>query len=206
MGEALTDRLKQQRDLLEQIRVLEKRLIELKREVIRIGSRARQSRGQTESCLFAIFKVNHVFLAFPVSDVEQVELMPAIIPLPQAPSAIVGLINYHGDRLAVLDLAQSIGQTASRVDSDKTLVVCRALGLRFAVLIDEVLEVVSVKPEEIRAADEVFPGTLKAIGIVLVSDRTAFVIDTLSLAISAQVESLERNEDNENQELAKNGV
>src|SRR5829696_8031455 len=55
-------------------------------------------------------------VALLTDDVERVLPMPSLTPLPDAPRGVAGLLNLHGDVLAVVDLRWRL----ERAESDQT--------------------------------------------------------------------------------------
>jgi chemotaxis signal transduction protein len=77
--------------------------------------------------------------AMPVAQVIQVARIGDITAVPGAPRSVLGVRNFHGQILPVLDLAQLLGVT--RTEPAMYVIVGEAVGQRAGLAIDEVTEV-----------------------------------------------------------------
>jgi chemotaxis signal transduction protein len=177
-------------DLLEQIRTLENKLVSLKRELIQIGPKHNERSANGDRLRYTLFSVRERLIAIPISDVEQVEQMPGVSRLAQPDSVVIGLVDYHGAQLAVIDLAALLGLSPGIVSADKVLIICCAMSLRFALMVDEVADVVTVSSDRIRIADEVMAGSFRSNGFIHTSDKTAAILDGYAIALSAQLNDI----------------
>jgi purine-binding chemotaxis protein CheW len=59
----------------------------------------------------------------PITDVKETMLVRPITPVFLTPSWLAGIINLRGDVVAVLDLAQLLGQPASTIDDESRIVI-----------------------------------------------------------------------------------
>ncbi len=176
-----------------QIRELEDRLVELKQDLV--FSTAVVTPGpETSNLDFLLVKIGEHTLAAPVSFVEEVVEMAALTSLRKDVQTVVGLLNYHGDMIAVIDLAQLVGIGTSEIDSSKAMVICHVESRTFALLVDEAIETITTDPDAVVISDKVLPGLLKAAGILKLSDGgTAFIMDLGWLSIGAQLAGLLRD-------------
>jgi purine-binding chemotaxis protein CheW len=88
--------------------------------------------------------------ALPAAAIERVVRGLSIQPLPGAAAATVGLAEFAGEPLAVVDLAHWLGVRRARPASSGLTVVARLgdarAGERLGLAVDEVLEVTAVTP------------------------------------------------------------
>lgn len=183
-----TSPLLDQSNLLSKIRNLENELIGLKRELISKGTTAPKQEISSHDHTFALFMLHNRAFAIPIWHIEQVELVPSLVELAQPQSEVIGLCNYHGDYIAVIDLSVLMGLAPNTITSSKVLVVCNLEGVRLAVLMDETHDVVVVNRDQIRVSEEVLPGAIRAVGILDISGQTATIVDMLSIALQIQLD------------------
>ncbi len=170
-----------------QIRMLEDRLVGLKQDLL-LSTATVTPDTQTTDLNFLLLKIDEHTLAAPISFVEEVVEMAALTSLRKDVETVAGLLNYHGDMIAVIDVAQLVGVGKSTVDASKAMVICHIEPRTFALMVDEAIEVVTTDPDAIVISDEVLPGLLKASGILKLPDGgTAFIMDLGWLAIGAQL-------------------
>lgn len=179
---------------LEHIRRLEKELVKLKQDLV--FSTATFALDPTLSDLnFLLIKIGDEVLAAPISFVEEVVEMPALKALREDAKTVAGLVDYHGDLLAVIDVAQLMGMERARITSRKALVICRVEPRTFALMVDEAMEVVTTSPDAVTVSDEVLPGMLRAAGMLKLDNHgTAFIMDLGWLSTGAQLAGMLAND------------
>jgi chemotaxis signal transduction protein len=127
--------------------------------------------------------------------VEEVVELPALTPLHESVRTIAGLCNYHGQVVAVIDVAELSGGSRTVITSDRVLVICTVKPRTFALLVDEALEVVTAEPGAVTLADEVMTGVLRSAGVLkLPGNSTAQIVDLAWLAVGAQLAALLRTD------------
>jgi purine-binding chemotaxis protein CheW len=95
--------------------------------------------------LYCTFRLAGRLFGVDVRAVKEVSTRTAFAPVPQAPPAVVGLVNLRGQLHLILDLGRLLGLGATAVTPDSRLVVFKpAVGESFGVLADAVGDVVRV--------------------------------------------------------------
>ena len=79
----------------------------------------------------------------PAEQIVEVLRMVAITPVPDQPPWALGVVNRRGEPLPVIDLASRLGLPAVEPGLDSRLVVCRAGGRTFGVVVDHADAVVT---------------------------------------------------------------
>jgi chemotaxis signal transduction protein len=82
----------------------------------------------------------------PLTAVERVLPMAAVLPLPEADSSWLGVLNLHGSVLPVINPRSRLGLPTPGLTADQRLVVLRGEGA-FLMWVDEVEDVVGVSPD-----------------------------------------------------------
>jgi purine-binding chemotaxis protein CheW len=179
---------------VEEIRELEARLVGLKKELLFRAATVRRA-GAEGSLSFLVARVGQSLFAAPILNVEEVVELPALVPLPDAARTIAGLCNYHGRMLAVIDVAELTAGTRTALSASCVLVICEIPPRVFALLVDEVLEVIVADESAVTLADEVMTGALRSAGVLsLPGGVTAQIIDLEWLAIGAQLAAALRDD------------
>ena len=128
----------------------------------------------TDTLTIVVFRLDEQRYAVPLAVAERVVQVAEITPLPHAPRAILGVLNVHGQVVAVLDLRQRLGlQTRELILSDELLLV-RAGQRIIALLVDGVEGVMECpRPAQV-AVDRIAPGLAC---VVKQTDRLLLVHD-----------------------------
>src|SRR5512145_2335708 len=82
------------------------------------------------------FSLGPQIYGLPIEDVVEVAAMVELVEMPDAPPALLGMMNRRGNILPMLDLRQVFNQAATPV-STTTLFIVVAHGLRMAGLVVE---------------------------------------------------------------------
>ena len=125
----------------------------------------------------AVFKVDEIRVALAVETVERVTAAADLAPLPGAPTAVLGVANFHGVPIAVFDLRRRLGR-AGRPQrlSDKWAIV-RAAKRSLALVADEVEGVRQVPAAALLPAATLVPGARYLTEIATLPDGLIFIHD-----------------------------
>jgi chemotaxis signal transduction protein len=179
---------------VDEIRALEARLLSMKKDLL--FSAATVDDGEVERSLsFLVVRVAGGLFAAPISQVDEVLEVPELTLLHEGVRTIAGLCNYHGQMLAVIDVAELSGGSPTAISAERVLVICTVAPRTFALLVDEALEVVAAEPRSVTLADEVMTGVLRSAGVLKLPDNsTAQIINLAWLAVGAQLATLLRSD------------
>jgi purine-binding chemotaxis protein CheW len=105
-------------------------------------------RGETLELL--CFQLCERVLAIDIMGIREILRSQKIIPVPEAPPHIAGVLNLRGELMPVVDLHTALPSAPERGSADDPkLVVVRTGRRTAAILVDRVLEVVSVPLAEL---------------------------------------------------------
>ena len=103
--------------------------------------------------------------------------MVAVTPVPDAPSWLIGVIDLHGRVIPVTDLRVRLGHPAKEPCQDDRLLVVSLSEQTFALVVDEVTEVVALPGSEVETPPDSLRNSryLKAVvrrenGLILIVD------------------------------------
>lgn len=126
--------------------------------------------------LFTV-RVDQQRYALRLEEVERVLRMVEITPLPEAPPAVLGLINVQGRVMSVLDLRACFDLPQRQVEPEDVLVIVRTAGGLMALAADGV-DGVSEGPEQATvAAGEILPAPAHLEGVVKLEDGLVLICD-----------------------------
>lgn len=121
-----------------------------------------------------LFKMNQQHYLIAAETVEEVVDTVQITKVPLAPLWVKGLINLRGTVLTVISLAQLVGLPESK--TNRNIMIMKKDDERRGLLIDEVIEVVDVDPDDIQLSEG--QAALYFTGVVDLGEQTiADVID-----------------------------
>jgi purine-binding chemotaxis protein CheW len=122
-------------------RVLEERAAALAR-----SSEDEETNGETIGVV--VLAIGDERYGVEVQDVQEIETLDKITPIPGTPAFWAGVVNLRGSMYPVLDIERYLGLPVSEVDDPKVALVSRA-GLSVGLLVDEVAEIRKVRSSEI---------------------------------------------------------
>jgi purine-binding chemotaxis protein CheW len=133
---------------------------------------------------YLVFKLNDNTYGVPLSDVKEVIGMPTMVPVPQSPNYLLGLINLRGRVISAIDLKTKLGMGKGTdvkrpamilVEGDVTVMGC---------VVDAISEVLSIKEDEIeRQVKENVPVSTTYIqGIARFTDKPMILLLDLKKA------------------------
>jgi len=115
--------------------------------------------------------------ALRLQDVERVVRMVEITALPEAPSAVLGLINVQGRVLSVIDLRGCFNLPPREVDPEDVLVIVHTAAGEVALAADGV-EGVSEWPEQATVfKEEILPAPQHLEGVVKLPNGLVLICD-----------------------------
>ncbi len=148
-----------------------------------------------------VFRLEGQRYALDLSQVERVVSMVAVSPLPETPAVVVGVINYRGSVVPVLDLRPRLGFPPREFGLTDHLLLGRTSRRMLALPVDEVLGVNEVRVEDTLAPSTLLPGVGYVTGIVALADGLLFIHDLEALLSMDEerrlTEAMDDNEVNE---------
>lgn len=173
---------------IDRLRLLEDEVIALKRELIQMTSLASIHQKDKKTFSFVVLQIRNRTVAVPISFVVEMVQMVELIPSTEAVRGIAGLVNFHGEILATIDIGVLLGLPDIELATDRSIAICRLGRLQFALLIDDVVDVLTVDLQAVKVEEEVLPGALKAMGVVKAGDETFVIIDLWSVVVSVHTQ------------------
>ncbi len=145
----------------------------------------------TAATSLVVYAIDDQRYALPLSVVERVVPVVAITPLPEAPEAVAGVINWQGRIIPVLDCRKHFHLSLREVELSDQLLIARTSLRTVALLVDRVEGVMEAADGEIVAANEILPGMEAQAALKLPDGRIVLVQDfeqALSLEDREQLE------------------
>ena len=137
---------------------------------------------------FLAFRIGDRKLAFPLEKVERVIRMAALVPVPEAPEWISGLLNLHGKVMPVISLRKRLGLSRKGANPDHRILVMQTQNRKLGVIAETVEEVVAVSEDHLAKPE----GTLKESqllnAVIRKNDEVYLVLEADQLDTGALIE------------------
>ncbi len=189
---------------LNEITSLEEQLIGLKQKYVESVALASVDAVRSDEATFLLLMNSDTLYALPITFVEEVIQMAAIRQLPEEVWGVAGILDYHHEMMAVVDFAELLGGQKNNVSADKALIVCSVGLLRFAMMVDEATDVITVAKDEVQVSEELLPGVLNALGMIRAEEQPAIIVDALTIALSVQLDAIDRETMGDTQDESDN--
>jgi purine-binding chemotaxis protein CheW len=124
-----------------------------------------------------LFSIDGSHYALRLLMVERVLPMVEVAPLPNAPAITLGVINYHGKIVAVVDLRRRLNGSSREYGLADQLVVARTPRRMLLFPVDELLGVREVAADSVAQPNTILPGIGHVEGIVALPDSILFIHD-----------------------------
>ncbi|GAB2601477.1 chemotaxis protein CheW [Paractinoplanes abujensis] len=129
--------------------------------------------------------------AFPMSQVQEIIRMPAVVKVPLGPPALEGLANLRGRVLPVVSLRECCSmETAEHDETTRVIIVDGGVPLGFVV--DRVASVISIDPADMEPADSV-QSTVRSdvlVGVIKAKDGLMTSVLDVDRLVGSQFDGL----------------
>lgn len=105
--------------------------------------------AQGDEPKFATFYVGETLMGIEIRQVEEINRLLEVTPVPQAPPYVRGVINLRGEVVTVIDLRQMLGLPAAVAARDSRNVIVDSHGERIGLMVDRVADVVETSADAI---------------------------------------------------------
>jgi purine-binding chemotaxis protein CheW len=146
-----------------------------------------------------LFSLDEPRYALYLSAVERVVQAVEITPLPKAPKIIMGVINFHGEIIPVIDIRKRFHLTSREINLEDQFIIAQTSKRTVVLVVDSVDGVYELGQDQVVDAEEVFPyadyisGVAKIeTDIVLINDLEKFLsIDEEKILAEALLRGVE---------------
>ena len=137
------------------------------------------------------FTIGKQLLSIPIAVVEHNERAVEVTPLRKVPRNILGIIDYHGEIIPVLNLRKRLGIPDRSVASSDRLIIIRTSSFRMALVVDEVKEVIS-RDNDPTTTEGMFHDKIETEGITRCCDGLVLIYDPEKLLSSIEELDLDK--------------
>lgn len=137
---------------------------------------------------FVLFELAGTTYAVPSRDVQQLEMIEHITPVPNAAEAVEGVVFSRGQVIPAINLRTRFGFPKIGYDIRSRLVVVNVGGRNIGLIVDAAREFKRIPPEAINPPSEALSGTsgkyLEAIATI--GDRLILLLNLAEVVKSAE--------------------
>lgn len=117
--------------------------------------------------------------------------MVAIEPVPGAPAAVPGIINFHGSVVPVVDPRLRFGEQGSELNCTQKLIIVETPKRRVALLADGADDVQWINGDEVSAFEDFVPGACYVKGSLANEQGLVLVYDAEQLLTPSEENALD---------------
>ena len=122
---------------------------EVFRERARSLAQPPESQEKARLPALAVVRLGTEFFGIELQAIREFIELRSVTPVPCCPEHIVGQMNLRGDLITVIDIAGALGLPPKRGQAGRNVVVLNSAELGAGVLVDEVLDVLSLRAEDV---------------------------------------------------------
>jgi purine-binding chemotaxis protein CheW len=138
-----------------------------------------------------LFTLDGFHFALEALQVERVARAVEIVPVPDLPRGVRGVVHVRGQVVPVLDLRVRLGLAAREIRLSDHFIVLRSAGRQLAVMVDDVTDVVPAAQVAMIAAPAVLPGLAAVEGWVKVKGELIMIHDVEKFLTTEEMAALE---------------
>ncbi|HUX52915.1 MAG TPA: chemotaxis protein CheW [Williamwhitmania sp.] len=124
-----------------------------------------------------LFSLDGQHYGLYLAAVDRVVPLVEIISLPKAPDIVMGVINFHGEIIPVINIRKRFNLPIRELELDDQLIIARTSKRLVALVVDLVLDVQELKNSQLVDIKESFHYTNYLAGIAKVDDDIVLIHD-----------------------------
>ena len=97
---------------------------------------------------YLVLKVQDSQYAIDVAAVQSIIWLPELTPIAESPNYIIGVVNYHGNILYIIDLDIRFGYAPKNYQLDDKVIVLKHGDILMGVIVNEVIDIYKISPQE----------------------------------------------------------
>ncbi|KAF0142547.1 MAG: cheW2 [Stygiobacter sp.] len=124
-----------------------------------------------------LFNLDDLKYAFQLSAVERVVTSVEITPLPKAPDIVLGIVNYQGLIIPVIDIRKRFRLPTKELSLEAQFVIAKTSKRLIVIVVDSVSGVYELGKSQIVDSAEAFPYTVYLSGISKIDSNIVLITD-----------------------------
>ncbi len=124
-----------------------------------------------------VFRLDQAHYALRLAAVERVLRAVEIMPLPQTPESVLGIVNVQGRIIPVMNIRRRLRLPERPVNLSDQLILAHTSRRAVALLVDRVIGVVERAREQVVAPNEILPELDSVAGVVKLPEGMVLIHD-----------------------------
>jgi len=130
-----------------------------------------------KSQIIVLFNLDELRYALYLLAVERVIPIVEITPLPKAPEIVMGIVNYHGEIIPVINIRKRFNLPAHEIKLSDQLIIARTTKRFVALVVDSVIGVHKLEHDQFVDTKEEFPYADYVTGIAKIENNIVLIHD-----------------------------
>jgi purine-binding chemotaxis protein CheW len=141
---------------------------------------------------YLTFCLGDRFFGLPLAQAQSVARAVDCTPVPGAPEIVLGILDFHGDILPVMNVRRRFNFEEREIGVDDVLIIARTSKRIVAVAVDGIVGVVDYPAQSVVATETLLPGTQQIAGVIQHSDGLALIHDLDRFLYPEEDQALEK--------------
>lgn len=139
---------------------------------------------------FVVFRLGKTESALPISDVREILALPALAKPPGLPPLMMGFLNLEGAAIPVIRLDHLFGLSEPVPDPYSPLIILKTGNPPLALLVDGIVEVVTVASGAVLLVQEAHTFNDCAVGEIAVAGKAISILSVDRLLLAKERQSV----------------
>lgn len=130
-----------------------------------------------ENQTIVLFSLDELRYALYLSAVERVVRTVEITPLPKAPEIVMGIVNFHGEIIPVINIRKRFNLPEREIELDDQLIIARTSKRLVGLVVDSVSDVHELGHYQLTDTEGAFPYADYLSGIARIENNIVLIHD-----------------------------
>jgi len=139
---------------------------------------------------YVVFSLDDQKFALPLASVERVVQVVEISPLAKAPDYIMGIINFHGEIVPVVNVRLLFNLSKKEINLSDKLIIAKTAMRSVALLVDSMGDMIEKADKEIAKSEKILLETRHVKGILRLNSGVVLLHDLDKLLTNDEVKLL----------------
>lgn len=141
---------------------------------MKLTSKNRKDKKREKILVFSLVEPRY---ALYLATVERVIHAVEITPLPKGPEIIMGVINFHGDIIPVIDMRKRFNLPSRELEPEDQFIIARTAKRLVALIADSVIGIHEFNRKQIVNTEQTIPYTEYISGVAKTEDNLILITD-----------------------------
>lgn len=148
--------------------------------------------AMNDSDFLVVFTLDDQRYALALSATDRVVRMVAVTPLPNAPDIVLGVVNFQGRVIPVINVRRRFGVPEKQIDPGDQLIIAHTARRSVALVADAVLDVIMDTAQSRIAAEHILPRLEYVAGVIKLADGLILIHDLEKFLSLEEEDALDR--------------